>query len=85
MAALITNPIERQKRYDVLDKLHAVHDGLMADLVSYQVRAENQQRYSLILTFVIVAIAFLGGIIEVVVKTVFRRRRGLGRHASVTS
>jgi CHASE3 domain sensor protein len=79
MAALITNPGERQKRYDVLDRLQALHAELMSDLVGYQAQAERQQRYTLILTFVIVATAFLGGIAEFILKTVLRRRRGLGR------
>lgn len=85
MAALITNPAERQKRYAVLDDLHTLRSGLMTDLVDHQVRAEKQQRYTLILTFVIVAIAFLGGIMEMAVKTVLRRRRGVGQRVSVSS
>lgn len=84
MAALITNPAERQKRYDVLNKLHSLREGLAADLIAHQVRAEKQQRYTLILTFVIVATAFLGGIVEVAVKTALRRRRGAGHAASVS-
>ncbi|GAA0556058.1 CHASE3 domain-containing protein [Rhizomicrobium electricum] len=83
MAALITNPMQRQKRYDVLNEVRALRIGLMDDLVSHQVQAEKQQRYTLILTFVIVATAFLGGIVEVAMKNVFRRRRGL--RASVST
>jgi CHASE3 domain sensor protein len=84
MAALITNPLERQKRYDVLNKLHSLREGLAADLIAYQMQAEKQQRYTLILTFVIVATAFLGGIIEVALKTVLRRRRGRTRTEPMT-
>lgn len=85
MAALITNPVERQKRYAVLDELHTLHSGLMEDLVNHQVQAEKQQRYTLILTFVIVATAFLGGIMEMAAKMVFRRRNGLSRRAPASA
>jgi CHASE3 domain. len=85
MAELITNPAHRQKRYAVLDELHTLHSGLMDDLVSHQVRAEKQQRYTLILTFVIVATAFLGGIMEMLAKMVLRRRKGLGHGAPASS
>ncbi len=80
MAALITNPGERQKRYDALKALQSLRGTLMADLLHHQAVAEQQQRFTLILTFAIVAIAFLGSFLEVVVKTVFirRRRRRLG-------
>jgi CHASE3 domain sensor protein len=77
MAALITNPTERQKRYDALNAIDQIHAELMSSLVAHQAHAETQQHYSLILTFVIVATAFLGGIMEVAVRTVFRRR-GVG-------
>jgi CHASE3 domain sensor protein len=84
MAALITDPVQRQKRYAVLDELRTLRSGLMKDLVSHQLRAEKQQRYTLILTFVIVATAFLGGIMEMAVKMVFRRRHGLGHRVPIS-
>jgi CHASE3 domain sensor protein len=84
MAALITNPVERQKRYDVLAALQSLHEKLMANLLSHQALAEKQQRFTLILTFMIVAIAFLGGIMDVVVKTVLSRRRRHSGNAAIT-
>lgn len=75
MAALITNPAERRKRYDALSSVEMLHGALMGDLVAEQAQAEKQQHYTMILTFVIVATAFLGGVLEVVMKTVLRRRR----------
>jgi len=74
MAALITNPAERRKRYDALDAVTALRGKLMAELLHHQSLAERQQRYTALLMFMIVAIAFLGGLIEALV-----RRFGLGR------
>lgn len=82
LAVVITDPVERKKRYDVQASLKALHTVLMADLIGHQAQAEKQQRYTLILTFVIVATAFLGGLAEVVLKTVLRRRRGFGRRVA---
>jgi CHASE3 domain sensor protein len=79
MAALITDPAERQKRYDALDAVKHLHGVLLADLNSHQVTAQKKQRYTLILTFVIVATAFLGAALDVIVKTVGRRRNRSGR------
>jgi CHASE3 domain sensor protein len=77
MATLITDPVERQKRYDVLAKLDSLHAVLMADLKQHHVQAEKQHRYTSILMFVIVATAFLGGIMDVLVRRFGRRRTGL--------
>ena len=75
MADLITNPNQRQKRYDAIGAVDALHADLMGDLVAEQVQAEKQQHYTMVLTFVIVATAFLGGIVELLLKNVLRRRR----------
>jgi CHASE3 domain sensor protein len=80
MAALITDPVERQKRYDVLAVVDSLHVGLMADLVQRHADAERQNRYTAILMFVIVATAFLGGVMEMLVRRFGRRRTGLGGH-----
>jgi CHASE3 domain sensor protein len=85
MAALITNPVERKKRYDALGSVETLHTALMGDLVAEQALAERQQHYTMILTFVIVATAFLGGILEVVMKTVLRRRRFGSRAIGLSS
>jgi CHASE3 domain sensor protein len=82
MAELITDPDQRQKRYDAIGAVDALHADLMGDLIAEQIQAEKQQHYTMILTFVIVATAFLGGAIEVVLKTVLRRRR-FGRGVAV--
>jgi len=74
MAALITNTTERQKRYDALDVIERLHGALMADLVRHQAAAERQQRHTLMLTFLIVILAFLGGLLDVVVVAVRARR-----------
>lgn len=75
MAALITNPVERKKRYAVLDELERLNGAIMADLVHHQSLAVKQQRYTLILTFVIVMIAFLGPLVDWGVKRIGRSRR----------
>lgn len=74
IAAIITNPVERQKRYDVLDALAKLHQAQLASLYNHQAAAEAQLRHTSILTFVIVAIALLGGTTNAMA-TVFRRRR----------
>lgn len=79
MAALITNPVERKKRYDALDSLKRLHGALLSDLTAQQKAAEKQQHYTLILTFVIVATAFLGGLMDMLVKLVGSRKVRLGR------
>lgn len=74
IAAIITSPVERQKRYDVLTVLAKLHDAQLAALYAHQAAAEGQLRYTSILTFVIVVIAFLGGTTDVMVR-IFRRRQ----------
>jgi len=84
MAALITNPVERQKRYDALEAIKQLHGVLLADLKHHQVTAQKNQRYTLILTFVIVATAFFGGIMDLIVKAV-RQVRSRSRELPVTN
>lgn len=79
MAALIVNPVERKKRYDALDSLKRLHTAFLVDLTAHQRAAEKQQHYTLILTFVIVVTAFLGGLMDMVVKLVGSRKVRLGR------
>lgn len=74
IAAIITDPTERQKRYDVLAVLTKLHNTQLAALYAHQGAAEGQLRYTSILTFVIVAVAFLSGTSDVMVR-VFRRRQ----------
>lgn len=74
IAAIITSPIERQKRYDVLTALTKVHGAELAALYAHQAAAEGQLRYTSVLTFVIVAVAFLSGTTDVMVR-IFRRRQ----------
>lgn len=74
MEVLITDPDVRQKRYDAIGAIDALHAELMGDLVAYQSQTEKRQRDTTILTFVILATAFLGGIVEVVLKFILRRR-----------
>jgi CHASE3 domain sensor protein len=74
IAAIITNPVERQKRYDVLNVLERLHNAELASLYAHQALAEEQLRFTSLLTFVIVAAAFLGGTTEVMAKITRRRR-----------
>lgn len=78
MADLITDPVERRKRYDVLVVVDSLQMALMADLMQHQADAERQHRYTAILMIVIVATAFLGGIMEVLVRRFGRRRSAAG-------
>lgn len=75
IAAIITSPVERQKRYDVLTALGNLHKAELAALYAHQAAAEHQLRFTSILTFVIVAIALLGGTTDVMVRILRRRQR----------
>ena len=80
MAALITDQAERRKRYDVLDVVAKLRGDVMADLVEHQATAERQQRYAMILTIVIVATAFLGNIMNAIVRVFSHRRFTHAQH-----
>lgn len=75
IAEIITNPSERKKRYDVLDVLAKLHGTQEARLLSQQSAAEHQLRFTSMLTFVIVALAFLGGTLDVMARMFNRRRK----------
>lgn len=75
MAAIITDPVLRQKRYDVLNVLDRLHEAQLSALFAHQSAAENQLRYAALLTLGIVVLAFLGGIADLVVKVFGTRRK----------
>lgn len=83
ITAVITDPVERKKRYDVLDCLADLKSFELQALELHQKNAEHQMRQTSILTVVIVAIAFLGGMTDVMgrIWRDRRRRRTLGRIA----
>lgn len=85
IAAIITSPVERQKRYDVLTALEKLHRAELAALYAHQAAAEGQLRYTSILTFVIVAIAFLSGTTDVMVQIFRRRQRRRGAFSETRS
>lgn len=74
MAAVITDPIQRNKRYDVLNALSRLKTDTLQDLANEQAESEIQLRHTSILTFIIVAIAFLGGMTDVMAR-IWRTRR----------
>ena len=65
MAAAITDPDTRQKRYDVQVELSRLKTGELEALANQQADTESQLRRTSILTFIIVAIAFIGGMTDV--------------------
>jgi hypothetical protein len=75
IAAIITDPVQRQKRYDVLAVLQRLHDVEMLCLTEHQTMAQEQQRYASILTLVIVALAFLGGLLDLMARVYGSRTR----------
>ncbi|GAA0537326.1 CHASE3 domain sensor protein [Rhizomicrobium palustre] len=75
VAAVIIDPVERQKRYEVLNGLEAMRSAELKALKAHQAETEQQQRRTSILTFIIVAIAFLGGMTDVMARLWRDRRR----------
>jgi|GEM_PF-1381836 len=83
MAAIITNPIERNKRYEVINALSRLKTDTLQALDAEQTEAEIQLRHTSVLTFIIVGIAFLGGMTDVMARIWrTRRQRGLAHGAA---
>lgn len=83
-AAVITDPVERKKRYDVLVAVQQLKAGELHALATYQRESEQQLRQTSLLTMAIVVLAFLGGMTDVMARIWrYRRRRGVMRTASV--
>lgn len=74
IAAIITDPVVRQKRLDVQRHLGDLHKRQLTLLYAHQAKAEKQLRYTGLLTILIVAIAFLGGVSDVIVRLFLRNR-----------
>ena len=68
VAAVITDPVERKKRYDVMAALSSLRQEELDALTVEQANTAYQLRYTSILTFLIVAVAFLGGTLDVMAR-----------------
>lgn len=75
IAEIITNPVQRQKRYAVLEVLQRLRGSELASLSAYHAIEENEQRRSSILTLIIVGLAFLGGTADLVARAHSSRLR----------
>lgn len=75
VAAVITDPIERKKRYDVIEALNNLREDELQALATEQADTVRQIRHTSILTFIIVAIAFLGGMTDVMARIWRDQRR----------
>lgn len=75
MAAIITDPAEREKRYDVLTALEHMKAFELKALAANQRETEEQMRHTTRLTVLIVALAFLGGTSDVMARLWRERRR----------
>jgi CHASE3 domain sensor protein len=68
VAAAITDPGERKKRFAVIAALDSLRQEALHALAREQADAVRQLRHTSILTFIIVAIAFLGGTSDVMAR-----------------
>lgn len=75
VAAIITDPVARKKRYDVMAVLSSLRQEELDALTVQQANTAYELRYTSILTFLIVAVAFLGGMTDVMARIWRDRRR----------